>query len=69
MKYLLILFTCFSSLLNCVEVIKSEHYEMKTYTIIKFNGHTYVHLKDHWSNGGNAFLHDPDCSCFYEEVR
>lgn len=35
----------------------------KTFEIIQYNGHSYVHMTNHWNNGGNSLLHDPDCLC------
>ena len=34
---------------------------------IPFEGHTYIHFRNHWSSSGDSFIHDPGCECLKKE--
>ena len=45
------------------KIVKEEKGDGYTFYKVSFSGHTYVYFRNHWSNAGNAFIHDPDCGC------
>jgi len=59
--------SAFAAHIVCSEQIGGE--SMRTMEIIEFQGHRYVHLRNHWNAAGSAFFHDPDCPCIKNAIK
>lgn len=72
MRYLLVVFIFLTSNSYCASLIKEEKVRIEnillTISKIEFDGHTYIHFRNPWTNAGNEILHDPKCACLENKI-
>lgn len=69
MKCLFLLFVISFSSICSVEIIKEERVDYKTFQIIEFNGHRYIHFRNEWNSADSSWIHDPDCPCVVDALN